>query len=147
MRDFLDPRDEGTLALTHIYLLIGCAIPVWCTSALGADALAEVPPLLPFAGLLSVGVQDSLAAVFGTYCGRHRWPGTTKTVEGTLGAAAVTFACASLLSTHVAAMNSPAAKVYESLIPIAAVGLLEAYTQQIDNVVLPVVFSTLVLVL
>ena len=44
-------------------------------------------------------------------------------------------------------MNSPAAKVYESLIPIAVVGLLEAYTQQIDNVVLPVVFSTLVLVL
>ena len=139
MRDFLDPRDEGTLALTHIYLLIGCAIPVWCTSALGADALAEVPPLLPFAGLLSVGVQDSLAAVFGTYCGRHRWPGTTKTVEGTLGAAAVTFAFASLLSTRVATMNS--------LIPIAVVGLLEAYTQQIDNVVLPVVFSTLVLVL
>ena len=66
---------------------------------------------------------------------------------GTLGAAAVTFACASLLSTHVAAMNLPAAKVYESLIPIAVVGLLEAYTQQIDNVVLPVVFSTLVLVL
>ena len=64
-----------------------------------------------------------------------------------LGAAAVTFACASLLCTHVVAMNSPAAKVYESLIPIAVVGLLEAYTQQIDNVVLPVVFSTLVLCL
>jgi dolichol kinase len=26
---FLDSKDEGVLILSHIYLLLGCALPVW----------------------------------------------------------------------------------------------------------------------
>jgi hypothetical protein len=26
---FVDQRDSGPLILTHVYLLVGCALPVW----------------------------------------------------------------------------------------------------------------------
>ena len=29
MERFRDEKDPGPLLLTHIYLLLGCAIPVW----------------------------------------------------------------------------------------------------------------------
>jgi len=29
MRTFIDERDAGSLILTHLYLLVGCAAPVW----------------------------------------------------------------------------------------------------------------------
>ena len=36
-----------------------------------------------YSGVLSLGVGDSIAAVSGTLVGRHKWPGTSKTFEGT----------------------------------------------------------------
>jgi dolichol kinase len=29
MTTFIDQKDTGTAILSHIYLLIGCALPVW----------------------------------------------------------------------------------------------------------------------
>jgi dolichol kinase len=49
---FVDEKDSGPLITTHIYLLLGCAIPVWL-----ADRY--VVYLTPFAGLLIIGVGDS----------------------------------------------------------------------------------------
>lgn len=36
-----------------------------------------------YSGVLALGVGDSIAAVSGTLVGRHKWPGTSKTFEGT----------------------------------------------------------------
>ena len=36
-----------------------------------------------YSGVLALGVGDSVAAVSGTLVGRHKWPGTSKTFEGT----------------------------------------------------------------
>lgn len=69
MEQFIDRRDQGAAVLTHVYLLLGCAIPIWCDVVLRAvshqagklrqTASAQQPTLLPFAGLVS-SVQHNL---------------------------------------------------------------------------------------
>ena len=60
-RRFVDAQDGGTILLTPSYLLLGMAIPVWLQSRGDMGAC----PLSCFAGILSVGVGDSAAALFG----------------------------------------------------------------------------------
>ncbi|KAG0269139.1 hypothetical protein DFQ27_004712 [Actinomortierella ambigua] len=71
---FLDDRDRGPIILSHLYLLIGCAAPVWLA---GQDVLAGL------SGIFALGFGDAMASIVGRRWGRHRWPGTVKTVEGT----------------------------------------------------------------
>lgn len=57
MSKFADARD-GDVYITHLMLLLGCALPLWLArSSVGSG---------PFAGLLSVCVGDSFAAVVGS---------------------------------------------------------------------------------
>ncbi|KAG0050732.1 hypothetical protein BGZ83_004479 [Gryganskiella cystojenkinii] len=72
---FLDGRDGGPIILSHLYLLMGCATPVW---------LAEHHILAGLSGIFSLGVGDAMASIIGKRFGRRRWPGTIKTVEGTI---------------------------------------------------------------
>ncbi|KAG0230465.1 hypothetical protein BGW42_000942 [Actinomortierella wolfii] len=74
MVGFLDDRDRGPIILSHLYLLIGCAVPVWLA---GQDVLAGL------SGIFALGFGDAMASIVGRRWGRHRWPGTIKTVEGT----------------------------------------------------------------
>ena len=53
MNEFIDEKDNGILILTHIYLLLGCAIPVWVAKNYNLN------PLLYFSGLLTIGIGDS----------------------------------------------------------------------------------------
>ncbi len=44
MRTFIDERDAGSLILTHLYLLVGCAAPVWLyTPANPSEGTSGVP--------------------------------------------------------------------------------------------------------
>ncbi|KAF9172462.1 hypothetical protein BGX21_005332 [Mortierella sp. AD011] len=72
---FLDARDGGPIILSHLYLLVGCATPVW---------LAEQHVLAGLSGIFALGVGDAMASIIGKRFGKHRWPGTIKTVEGTI---------------------------------------------------------------
>lgn len=112
MGRYHDERDRGALTLSHLYLLLGCALPLWwllavftprldgcregttcdvqtlrCCSEESSPALhifglrgsgpggsvAFLQAALAICGLVTVGVADALAAVFGVLWGRHRY--------------------------------------------------------------------------
>ncbi|KAM4876340.1 dolichol kinase [Thomomys bottae] len=135
---FLDERDSGPLILTHIYLLLGMSLPIWliprpCTQK---GSLGGARALVPYAGVLAVGVGDTVASIFGSTMGEIRWPGTKKTFEGTVTsifAQIISVALILIFDTGVD-LNYSYAWILGS---ISTVSLLEAYTTQIDNLLLP----------
>ncbi|KAK8382349.1 hypothetical protein O3P69_015344 [Scylla paramamosain] len=143
---FLDEKDEGLLVLSHIYLLAGVSSPLWLTPCpLGEAKVGEawqanaVLPLL--AGVLAVGIGDTAASVGGTYLGQRRWSGTKKTVEGSL--------CGMVAQLVVVGVLVGAGLVHLSLggwgrllVSAALVAVVEALTDQVDNIVLPLMLYT-----
>mmetsp|Transcript_7881 Transcript_7881/g.16808 ORF Transcript_7881/g.16808 Transcript_7881/m.16808 type:complete len:615 (+) Transcript_7881:410-2254(+) len=112
---FLDEKDvsaaNGGLAITHIALIFGCAVPLWIDQLFIVTKLDSNEQtkrwylqllgtsnakndegivnhgndLLPLLGVLVLGVGDSTGALFGIKFGRHRWPsGSSRTIEGSI---------------------------------------------------------------
>ena len=82
MVGFLDEKDQGTLILTHIYLLVGCSLPIWIFPLNAATDARD--NLLLCSGIVSLGIGDTAASIGGTLWGRTKFPGSSKSVEGTL---------------------------------------------------------------
>ncbi|KAF7823354.1 dolichol kinase EVAN [Senna tora] len=93
MNAFTDHRDSDLLIVSHFSLLLGCALPIWMSSGYNDR------PLAPFAGILSLGIGDTMASMVGYKYGVLRWSKTgKKTVEGTAaGITSVLAACSLLL--------------------------------------------------
>ncbi|KAL3865761.1 hypothetical protein ACJMK2_043118 [Sinanodonta woodiana] len=128
---FVDKQDSGELILTPIYLLIGSSLSLWLTPCCGHDC-----KILPsFAGIISLGVGDMAASIGGKMFGQHVWPGTKKTLEGTLCAI-----LAQLLTILILHFLGVAGAVLDVKIAFAilSVSCLEAFTKQIDNLILPI---------
>lgn len=126
----VDSRDCGPLVTTHIYLLVGCAFPLWFSSTNGRQS-----ELAPFVGLLSLGIGDTLASLVGINFGRNKWPSSNKTIEGTLagivGVCITGFFCfQTMVSSDVLVLIGCSVLVM----------VLEAVTNQIDNLFLPLWF-------
>ncbi|XP_035541321.1 dolichol kinase EVAN isoform X2 [Juglans regia] len=54
MNAFTDHRDSDLLIVSHFSLLLGCALPIWMSSGYNDR------PLTPFAGILSLGIGDTM---------------------------------------------------------------------------------------
>jgi dolichol kinase len=159
---FIDSRDGGTLILTHVYLLLGCATPVWLAAAVPSLPTPTAPPpddhgsrgllssaalaAAPYAGLVVLGVGDSVASLVGVHFGRTRWPHSRKTIEGSAAAVGAMLLLLALVLRWTSA-------IAWGLVPWAALAsacalacMLEATTSQIDNLFLPLYFQTLLLI-
>jgi dolichol kinase len=73
---FADEKDAGPLALTPIYLLAGCSLPLWLYPSICSEEVymgQHLPPLM--SGLFAVGIGDTAASFFGTWIGKTKWEG------------------------------------------------------------------------
>ena len=117
----LDPTKDNNegIVTSHIYLLLGCSLPLYLSLTHPATTV-----LLPYSGLIVLGMGDAMAAIVGTHYGTTKWfPSlqcNQRSMEGSL---------AMLLSTYI--LSSKFAIL---------VTLLEACTTQIDNLCLPILF-------
>lgn len=94
LHPYTDGRDHcGPVVISHIFLLIGCAIPLWLSLAslprTGSSHMAgwEVPTreLSMVAGVVCVGLGDAAASLIGRRYGHHKWPWKGgKSLEGSL---------------------------------------------------------------
>ncbi|KAG8447954.1 hypothetical protein GDO86_015166 [Hymenochirus boettgeri] len=142
---FLDERDSGPLILTHIYLLLGMSLPVWLYPRACTASLSGFSTFLPYCGVLAVGVGDSIASVCGSALGEIKWPGTKKTFEGTLMSIFAQIIVAALILIFDSSVNLNNGYVW-ILGSITLVSLLEAFTTQIDNLILPLYLHILLMV-
>merc|ERR1712216_965125 len=138
LRTYIDERDGGTAILTHIYLLLGCALPVWYAFfAHHGGAFSARALLSALSGVAVTGVGDAAASVVGSSIGRLRWPRNKKTLEGSAAMAlsVITFQAAML---HIVGFHRVGSGAWGRLVAAdLAVCFLEAVTDQVDNVVLP----------
>ena len=145
---FLDDKDtsaaKGGLAVTHIALIVGCAFPLWVIQLLHKTSSSQSTMLilLPFLGVLVLGIGDSAGALGGIMFGRHRWPGgSSRTVEGSV--------CMflSMMIIVVLVMGIQVNNYIMASVVMGLITLIEATTSQIDNLVLPIAGSTLILLI
>ncbi|ROW06130.1 hypothetical protein VMCG_04624 [Cytospora schulzeri] len=82
LHPYTDGRDHcGPVVISHIFLLIGCAIPLWLSlaslprSGSGHMRGWEVPTreLSMVAGVVCVGLGDAAASLIGRRYGHHKW--------------------------------------------------------------------------
>ncbi|CAK7332251.1 unnamed protein product [Dovyalis caffra] len=102
-------------------------------------------PLAPFAGILSLGIGDTMASLVGHKYGVLRWSKTgKKTIEGTAaGITSVLAACSVLLPLLASTGYFLTEHWISLLLAVTVSGLLEAYTAQLDNAFIPLVFYSL----
>ncbi|KAL0863789.1 hypothetical protein Bca101_042907 [Brassica carinata] len=139
MNAFTDHRDSELLIVSHFSLLLGCALPIWMSSGFNDRALS------PFAGILSLGIGDTMASMVGHKYGVLRWSKTgKKTVEGTAAGITSMMAVCFVLVPVLASMGYILSQGWWSLlVAVTATGMLEAYTAQLDNAFIPLVFYSL----
>ncbi|KAL8029744.1 hypothetical protein ABFX02_14G244500 [Erythranthe guttata] len=139
MNAFTDHRDSDLLVVSHFSLLLGCAIPIWLSSGF-TDR-----PLAPFAGILSLGIGDTMASMVGHKYGVLRWSKAgKKTIEGTAaGITSVLAACFVLLPLLAATGYIFTMHWISLIVAVTTSGLLEAYTAQLDNAFIPLIFYSL----
>ncbi|KAG2058490.1 hypothetical protein BDR06DRAFT_980357 [Suillus hirtellus] len=126
MNEFLEQKDSGTAILSHFYLLIGCAGPLW---------LEDPSQLLQYTGILALGIGDALASIIGKRVGRHRWSSSSsKTLEGSAAFVMSLVGCAWLL--RLCGLTEEFSTLRYSIV-VSLSCALEALSDQNDNLTLP----------
>ncbi|KAI1076325.1 hypothetical protein F5B20DRAFT_333275 [Whalleya microplaca] len=161
---YVDGRDlRGPVVISHIFLLIGCAIPLWLSLGslprTGAGYLEgwEVPTreVSMITGVVCVGLGDAAASLIGRRYGHRKWLwGGGKSLEGSVAFATAVFA--GLIAAHLwlriggwpvtnKGLDPWSATVQKTTVCAATASLTEAVlTGGNDNVIVPVVLWTCV---
>ncbi|KAJ0294229.1 hypothetical protein CBS470a_000861 [Colletotrichum nupharicola] len=161
---YVDGRDhKGPVVISHIFLLIGCAIPLWLSLATlprsGSGHLAgwEVPTreVSMVAGVICVGLGDAAASLIGRRFGHRKWVwGGGKSLEGSVAFAVAVFLGLMAATTWLRIGGWPVAPEQQVAWPSSVrnagfcasiASLTEAVlTGGNDNVIVPVVLWTCV---
>uniref|UniRef100_A0A1B0CS04 dolichol kinase n=1 Tax=Lutzomyia longipalpis TaxID=7200 RepID=A0A1B0CS04_LUTLO len=136
---FVDAKDAGLVAFTPIYLLAGCSLPLWLHPSPCDLTDSTTFTLLPLiAGVLSVGIGDTMAGVVGSKFGRHRLVNSQKTVEGTVANIASQLGMIFFLH-FVGLLHLNIFTIIISFVGVIVNAIIEAKTDQVDNLFLPLV--------
>lgn len=160
---YVDGRDfRGPVVISHIFLLIGCAIPLWLSLGslprTGSDYLAgwEIPTreISMISGVVCVGLGDAAASLIGRRYGHRKWLwGGGKSLEGSLAFTAVVFLglTAATIWLHIGKWPitgediSMTTRAGHALVCSSMASLTEAVlTGGNDNVIVPVILWTCV---
>jgi len=137
MDNFTDERDRGTLVVTHMYLGLGCSISAWYALLIYGGIFSATSLLIAFSGISCTALSDSIAALVGVNMGRIRWPNSRKSLEGSLGFLVSMLTFQGTLLWYAGFENLSTLSCIKLLVADFAVMLLEAMSDQIDNVNLP----------
>lgn len=139
MTAFTDSRDSDILIISHFSLLLGCALPLWLTDT------QNDRPLAPFAGVLSLGIGDTMASVIGHNYGSWQLRSSSKkTMEGTIaGILSMLLSCIAVQLLFMAGLS--VTEWISLTTAVVCTGLMEAYTMQLDNAFLPLIFFALII--
>jgi len=164
---FFDEKDEGSsdngFTVTHIALVVGCACPLWINNIIVYPALSQqhnrhfIWLLMPFAGIIVLGVGDAAGAVYGVRWGKTRWPGgSNRTIEGSAAVFFSMVGCSMILHWmdswqggggsyfYDTSASSVLSFLVEALVVWLPLTLIEAATDQIDNICLPLMAVVLI---
>ncbi|KAI9295502.1 hypothetical protein K502DRAFT_364926 [Neoconidiobolus thromboides FSU 785] len=131
---FTDDKDTGNLIFAHVYLLLGCALPIW----LKEDSIA-----CSLSGILVLGLADAAASIIGKKFGKTKWVGSNKTIKGTVGFILALLASFLLIEPQICWQIE---RLFAIILISVLNGLLEAWSYQNDNLILPLyLFSTILL--
>ncbi|XP_059486401.1 dolichol kinase [Neocloeon triangulifer] len=139
---FADEKDSGGISLTPIYLLIGCSLPLWIHPTRCALRAAVTLPVL--SGLVSVGCGDTAASVIGSLFGKNKWPGSPKSIEGSVACVVAQIALVFLLSFS-GMFQLTWLLTLRIIFASVVITIVEAKTDQVDNVALPLLMYILLL--
>lgn len=160
---YVDGRDfRGPVVISHIFLLIGCAIPLWLALAslprTGSGYLAgwEVPTreVSMVSGVICVGLGDAAASLIGRRYGHRKWLwGGGKSLEGSVAFAVAVFAGLAAASAWLTLGGWSATSEQTSLVAsarnAAMCASMSSLTEAVltggnDNVIVPVILWTCV---
>jgi len=132
IKPFLDSKDKHSKIITSpMELLFSCIFPFWMANVFGGTW--RLPKML-IAGILSVGIGDSAAAIGGVNSKKpHKVPfvKSRKSIEGFLSFVTATLVC--LILADMADRHT--------VIAVFAAAISEAYIQKFDNLVVPFVYA------
>jgi len=146
-----DETEDSTI-VSHMALIAGCAAPLWLVEWYHDDSyttnnttlLVEAKLLVQLWGVWTLGIGDAMGAVVGKNFGRHHWGQQHRTLEGS---------AAMFLSLSLACLATIWFEHHENRLSISIwlpavvfVTLLEAFTLQIDNLVLPLAGAAMIFV-
>lgn len=139
---FLDQKDDGTVVLSHIYLLLGLSLPVWIDCARAEWEHAGSHTVIAYSGIVTVGIGDSFAAIIGSYLGKTRWIRRNRTIEGSFAMFLTQLICLELILCFDPGIlryaDSKALLRLTCLVHCVITTLGEALIRGSDNVIIPV---------
>ncbi|KOX67918.1 Dolichol kinase [Melipona quadrifasciata] len=133
---FADEKDN-LISLTPLYLFCGLSFPLWMpTNNL------SLPVLL--SGILTVGVGDTVASFVGSRWGYHKWANSNKSVEGTIACILSQIGLICILAFMGYIDNGWL--FLQNLLSSIALSFIEAQTNQVDNLALPLLMYVCLMV-